>query len=421
MLSSPTNGYKTVAYQLKLEVFMSSYPHEPYKIIISDDDHDVHLITELILKNVQFEGRSLVFFHAYSEQQTQLLFTEHPDAAVVFQDVVMDTKTSGLDLVKFLRGPLNNRKMRIILRTGNPGDAPEKSIVMDYDINDYKLKTDLTHQQLVISLYQALRSFRDLTLIETKTLAVEQMFKLSERQNQQLKAQNELLQYKDQILSIISHDLRSPLSSLAGSLNLINQDSDSFDYLVQKGVFAQLSNKVNGSLELLEDLLLWSKCSLDNLVYQAGPVTLNRVIEEVLPLYRTLAKEKDITINFHAKETSQLSGDPNLLATILRNTLSNALKFTNHGGMIAVSSTTEGGFTVLKIIDTGIGISEERIAQLFNPKMSSNEVGTAGEKGTGFGLSLTRHLVEKMNGSLVITSKQGEGTCVTARFHSHVS
>ncbi len=397
---------------------MSSYQPEPYKIIISDDDKDIHAITKMILKNLLFEGHGLVFFHAYDEAQTKTLFTDHPDAAVVFQDVVMDTKTSGLDLVKYLRGPLDNRKMRIILRTGNPGDAPEKSIVMDYDINDYKLKTDLTHQQLVISLYQALRSFRDLTLIESKSHAIEQMFKLSERQNQQLKEQNDLLKYKDQILSIISHDLRSPLASLLGSLNLITEDATNFEYLLQKGIFSQLTDKVNGSLELLGDLLLWSKCSMGDLTYHGEPVTVNPVIEEVLPLYRTLAKEKNITINFHTKENIQFSGDRNLLATILRNVLSNALKFTNSGGTIAISSTTEPGFIILKIIDTGVGISETKFAQLFNPKLGSSEVGTAGEKGTGFGLSLTRHLVEKMNGSLTITSRVGEGTCVTVKFSS---
>ncbi len=152
---------------------------EPYKIIISDDDEEVHQVTQLVLKNLKFEGRSMVFYHAYNEKETRDLLVQHPDTAILFQDVVMDTLRSGLNLVEYTRTVLGNRKTRIILRTGNPGDAPEERIVIDYDINDYKLKTELTHQKLLTTVYQSLRSFRDLMTLEKNRLGLEKIITAS--------------------------------------------------------------------------------------------------------------------------------------------------------------------------------------------------------------------------------------------------
>lgn len=152
---------------------------EPYKILISDDDEEVHQVTQLVLKNLKFEGRSMVFLHAYTEAQTQDLLVQHPDTAILFQDVVMDTLRSGLNIVEYTRTVLDNRKIRIILRTGNPGDAPEERIVIDYDINDYKLKTELTHQKLLTTVFQSLRSYRDLMTLEKNRLGLEKIITAS--------------------------------------------------------------------------------------------------------------------------------------------------------------------------------------------------------------------------------------------------
>jgi diguanylate cyclase (GGDEF)-like protein len=140
---------------------------DQWKVIIADDDPDVHRATQIALKNLVFEGKPVVFFSAYSGEECKSLITDiHTDAALVLLDVVMETNDIGLKLVKYIREELNNHKIRIILRTGHPGEAPEESVILNYDINDYKLKVELTRQNLLTTLLASLRAYRDITTIE---------------------------------------------------------------------------------------------------------------------------------------------------------------------------------------------------------------------------------------------------------------
>jgi diguanylate cyclase (GGDEF)-like protein len=137
-----------------------------WKILVVDDERQVHEVTRLALKNFKFEDKPLEIISAYSGQEAQIILTQHPDTAVLLLDVVMETKYAGLDLVKHIRESLNNLFVRIILRTGQPGEAPEISIIKDYDINDYKTKTELTQQKLFSSLVTAIRAYRDIVTVE---------------------------------------------------------------------------------------------------------------------------------------------------------------------------------------------------------------------------------------------------------------
>jgi response regulator RpfG family c-di-GMP phosphodiesterase len=141
-------------------------PSESWKILIADDEEDVHAVTRMVLEDFEFKGRKLEFYNAYSGQEALQVLEQNPDIAVVFLDVVMETEHAGLDAVKRIRNELCNRFVRIILRTGQPGQAPEKSVVVDYDINDYKEKTELTSKKLYTCLVSALRSYLDIQSIE---------------------------------------------------------------------------------------------------------------------------------------------------------------------------------------------------------------------------------------------------------------
>ncbi len=137
-----------------------------WKIIISDDEEQVHKITELALSHFEFEGKTIQFISAFNIDQTIAAITENPDTAIILQDVVMETDNAGLDIVHFIRQTLHNKHVRIILRTGQPGQAPERQVIVDYDINDYKEKTELTSQKLFTLIYSSLRSYRDIINIE---------------------------------------------------------------------------------------------------------------------------------------------------------------------------------------------------------------------------------------------------------------
>ena len=137
-----------------------------WKIVIADDDPEVHVITQMVLRDLVFDGRRLELLFAHTGRETLRLLAEHPDTAVLLLDVVMENEHAGLDVARGVREILGNRFVRIILRTGQPGQAPEKRVIVDFDINDYKEKTELTAQKLTTVVISALRSFRDLVTIE---------------------------------------------------------------------------------------------------------------------------------------------------------------------------------------------------------------------------------------------------------------
>ncbi len=139
---------------------------EFWKIIIADDDASVHSSTRIVLSDLVFSGKGLKFLSAYSSSEMMELLKQNPDAAVILLDVVMETPSAGLDIVRSIRKDLNNKNVRIILRTGQPGEAPEKKVIIEYDINDYKEKNELSSQKLFTSVYSAIRSYNDLKTIE---------------------------------------------------------------------------------------------------------------------------------------------------------------------------------------------------------------------------------------------------------------
>jgi len=139
----------------------------PWRIAIIDDATEVHTVTRMVLRDVKFRERGLEFFSAYSAAEGKRLLSEVSDLAIIFLDVVMEHDQAGLDLVEYIRNELGNKNTRIILRTGQPGQAPESEVIVKYDINDYKHKSELSAERLFTTLISALRSYQDLVTIDT--------------------------------------------------------------------------------------------------------------------------------------------------------------------------------------------------------------------------------------------------------------
>ena len=133
-----------------------------WKILIVDDEEEVHFLTRTILRDVKFEGRPLHFLSSYDSGSAKKILNEESDIAIILMDIIMEEEDSGLKLVKYIREDLGNELTRIILRTGAPGEEPVKRIIVDYEINDYKEKSDLTTPRLFTSIIKSLRNYRDL-------------------------------------------------------------------------------------------------------------------------------------------------------------------------------------------------------------------------------------------------------------------
>ena len=148
---------------------------QPWKLLVVDDEQEVHNVTDLALADVQVAGRPLTLLHASSGAQAREIMAEHDDIAMILMDVVMETEHAGLDAVRHIREQLGNRFVRIVLRTGQPGQAPEREVITRYDINDYKEKTELTANKLFTCVYTGISAYRDLLALEATRQGLEQI------------------------------------------------------------------------------------------------------------------------------------------------------------------------------------------------------------------------------------------------------
>ena len=145
----------------------------PWKVLIVDDDVDVHVVTKFSLSNAHFMGRRLCFLHAYSSEEALAVLRTHEDTALVLLDVIMETADAGLKVARRIRDELGNPLVRVVLRTGQPGQALEHSIILDYDINDFWCKTDLTTRKLFTTVIASLRSYHSLHEAEQRIARAE--------------------------------------------------------------------------------------------------------------------------------------------------------------------------------------------------------------------------------------------------------
>lgn len=150
-----------------------------WKVLIVDDDASVHDLTRLALRDFSFEGRRIKTLSAFSGKEAKILVADNPDAAMLLLDVVMESDLAGLEVVRYVREILKNRKTRIVLRTGQPGSAPEHEVISNYDINDYKEKTELTSRKLYTLMHACLRGYRDICVIDENKRGLEQVIESS--------------------------------------------------------------------------------------------------------------------------------------------------------------------------------------------------------------------------------------------------
>src|SRR5438132_10723162 len=207
-----------------------------WKIAVIDDEPAVNDGTRFALSDYRLNGQGLEILSAYSAAEVRELMRRQPDVAVVLLDVIMDTDTAGLGLVEFIRKDLKNETVRIILRTGQPGQAPERRVIVDYDINDYKAKTELTADRLFTAMTAALRSYQQIQrMVETRRgleIIIDAAAKLFDFKSMQRLAEGVLTQ----IASLLNVDC-------AGILVVRDEgnNGESFSVLAGSGCYSQFT------------------------------------------------------------------------------------------------------------------------------------------------------------------------------------
>jgi len=541
-----------------------------WKVAIIDDDEAVHDGTRFALANYSLNGRGLDLFSARSAEEARALFQAHSDIAVVLLDVVMESDTAGLDFVNYIRDELANDTVRIILRTGQPGQAPEQRVIVDYDINDYKAKTELTSDKLFTAITAALRSYEQLkrldetrrgleiiveatpTLFDYRSIQrlaegvltqlaslldidcagilvlresgasgdfavlagagcyrsyvagdarkpldpdlrslildafahrghqflegryllyvstgsgrevivlleaakqlsdtdramvevlcsrlsiafdnvalYEQLQRanatLEERviqrtseltaANLRLRAQWERLRaanaFKSEILGKVAHDLRNPLSVIVGRTEILTE------LLAQKPLDATKAASQVDSIQksarrlagMVDELIAQAMADALDISIRHEQLDLAMLVAEVVEANRPLAEQKQQEISVAAPVSVSASGDHGRLRDAIDNLLSNAIKYTPVGGRIAIPVESGPGESVIRVRDTGPGLSPEDRARLFGRFQRLSAKPTAGESSTGLGLSIVKRIID-LHGGRVTAENAGAG------------
>ena len=234
-------------------------------------------------------------------------------------------------------------------------------------------------------------------------------------QQTHIKQQNEKLQKavntRNKLFSIIAHDLRSPLVSISNISKLIGFCIRDSRYDAIGDLAQQMDRKNDQLLDLTDNLLNWTKSQTESLSPLMEEVSLNEIIEECFDIYEMVSSDKEITMKYEKKQSDFLLWtDRNMIKTICRNLINNAIKFTPRGGQIKISSEQKNQFAKICICDSGIGISKERLKVIFEIDMKNVQSGTEGEKSTGLGLSVCREFTEKLGGEIAAESEEHKGS-----------
>jgi len=220
----------------------------------------------------------------------------------------------------------------------------------------------------------------------------------------------ELNATKDKFFAIISHDLMNPFNTLLGFTDIINSQFDELSDDEKKNIIQLIHEGAKSGHKLLSELLEWSRLNMKEVAFNPKALDLNAIVKTVLDVTSNFYTQKQITPIIDIPEFTTISADFDMLKIILRNLITNAIKFTPNHGTITIKSKLSESFIHIHIIDTGVGINEEHRENLFSMKHSYSSIGTNGEKGTGLGLILTSDFIKRHNGTIEVISTLGKGT-----------
>ena len=366
------------------ESLESKINRSDYKILIVDDVVSNVLLLKILLTNEKFQvctannGRTCI----------EVTKKEHPD--LILLDVMMPDM-NGFDTATVLKRDEETKDIPIIFLTAL--NTPQ-DLVHGFQVgaSDFLTKP-FNKEELVMRVTQ------QISLVAAK--------RIIEKQNAELKA---TLSNRDKMYSVIAHDLRSPMASIRMVLNLVVQSASAETVGPELYMLLDQANRESEEVhDLLDNLLKWTKSQTGRLNVVLQELDLNDIVPGVVEIFDVIAQTKHITLELKKTDAPlKVTADNDMLKTVLRNFMSNAVKFSPDNSTIQIIMANEGDFARVSVKDQGVGIAADRLGSIFHK--GETTYGTGGEEGSGLGLQLCQDFARKNGGDCYVESVEGEGS-----------
>ncbi len=366
------------------ETLESNINRSDYKILIVDDVMSNVLLLKILLSNEKFQVCTANCGKACIEQAR----AEHPD--LILLDVMMPDM-SGFDTAVVMKKDEELKEIPIIFLTAL--NTPQ-DLVHGFQVGASDFLTKPFNKEELV-----MRVMQQISLVAAK--------RIIEKQNEELKA---TLSNRDKMYSVIAHDLRSPMASIRMVLNLVVQSASPETVGPELYSLLDQANRESEEVhDLLDNLLKWTKSQTGRLNVVLQDLDLNDIVPGVVEIFNMIAQTKHIILDLKKPETPlKVYADNDMLKTVLRNFISNAIKFSPENSTIHIAMDTEGDFARISVRDQGVGIATDRLGSIFHK--GETTYGTGGEEGSGLGLQLCQDFARKNGGDCYVDSVVGQGS-----------
>lgn len=390
----------------------TSKERDHWNVLIVDDEPDVHKITQMVLSDFVYLDRSVRFHHAYSAKEA-IETIRKESFALILLDVVMEDKNAGLEVVEFIRQDQKDPFTRIVLRTGQPGEAPEEKVIFKYEINDYLEKGDTSSRRLKTVLINSFRNYDMLLKQEESNKRQKQLSERLEKANNRLQQLN---MEKSKFLTYLSHETMTPLNYISASTiidrdSLPEKDRQYIDFIITGS--QRLHEVIKAIIEYFDTVGTELQLNIEHI--QVYPILL-----QILKKYICQMEDKQLNIHLDIAKDLGVEFDFDCFNRVMSTVIDNAVNFSSQKGTITIKGWMDHTASYLSIQDEGRGICDSKLQRVF--KAYDLENFDRHEKGFGLNLPISHYIIESHDDEIKIESEGlNRGAVVTITFKHKLS
>lgn len=385
------------------------------KAIICVDDEDIILEALKDQLGPFFENQFLIETSTTGEEALEIydeLIEDGYEVPVVISDYLMPNMRGDEFLIKIHD---KNPNILKILLTGHANLDGIANAINNANLYRY-IPKPWDRDDLILTVREAIRSFLQELEIRQKNIELQEindnLEKLVAERTADLEKANAT---KDKFFSIIAHDLKNSFNGLLGYSNILLTDFDTFADDEKIKIISAIKQVSENTYKLLQNLLDWARVQTGLISYNPEELMLTILLQDEIGVQKRLAEQKNISMSLQTDDTIKVLADQNMVSTVIRNLVSNAVKYTKSGGKIRIKLVKDDQMALISVKDTGIGMSQENVDKLFKVNETYKTYGTNLEEGTGLGLILCKEFIEKNHGTIEVESRVDEGTEIILR------